>query len=758
MRSSALCSGRRVSVTPTGSAHAFIVRRLHVSNLLLSLASRADMRPLVRMTTRAIAAFCLLLATAAGLHAQTAPVTASVPYVNFGLVTYLVQTANQGVTFTFHAAETIVAADVLTEGLPGGDFTTAANGCVPGSYRAGATCTVSLYWNPRTIGVERGAIVLYTATAENPRVPIETVYLTGTGHQGYMAVSRGTTTQLGTLPVGYKPTHAATDPAGNVYLLEASGTHALLAEYFAAGGFETTTVSVPSSFATACCGIAFDGAGNLYTGNIRAGVAAETVIAPKLTRAVDVIVDGLGNAYILQTSGTASQPANLTRVTPAGVVTTLATLPNGAMYEAMDAAGNIYVSCATELVKVTPAGAVTSLFAIPHTSFFAIDAGGTFYFSLADVSGVKFTVPHSAVNGQLLGLGRTGGILYTEAGGAGGALRLVRLNRDAASVNFPATPVGESSSLSVVLTNVGNDLAQPDYQSSITGANGADFAVNQLTCTSAGLQPTQSCLAYFGFKPSAQGTRSASTYLDGRTEFDPASISFKGVGSAPVAVGSLNTTSINFGTYTCVGLGASNPQSVSLTNTGLAPLKLSADARISGAGAQSFVMRGNSCVAGLTLGPQQSCSLGLVSAPLTAGTVNATLSFSDNATNNPQEVALTGFGNTTPFLTAFNTSVLIQAPALHKLAATGNLVFQNDQCGLGIISKMAISGPNASDFSIVSTTCTLTNPVTPNTSCNVQFGYTPSSTSPEFATFTITDNSPDSANTFSMVGLYSPPN
>ena len=80
------------------------------------------------------------------------------------------------------------------------------------------------------------------------------------------------------------------------------------------------------------------------------------------------------------------------------------------------------------------------------------------------------------------------------------------------------------------------------------------------------------------------------------------------------------------------------------------------------------------------------------------------------------------------------------------------------ECGGGQITAMSITGPNAADFTILSTTCTPTTLVGSNQACNVQFGYTPSSASPEFATFTITDNAPASQKVFSMVGLYTGPN
>src|SRR6202042_3143592 len=119
-------------------------------------------------------------------------------------------------------------------------------------------------------------------------------------------------------------------------------------------------------------------------------------------------------------------------------------------------------SCQTEFVKVTPNGTVTNLFAIPYPSSFAIDAAGIFYFSLADVTGVTFTVPHTTVNGTVVAVDHKGGIIYSEPGSAGAGYRLMRLNRDASFVTFPNTvPDQASDPVLVNFRNVGNQVAVP---------------------------------------------------------------------------------------------------------------------------------------------------------------------------------------------------------------------------------------------------------------------------------------------------------
>jgi hypothetical protein len=87
------------------------------------------------------------------------------------------------------------------------------------------------------------------------------------------------------------------------------------------------------------------------------------------------------------------------------------------------------------------------------------------------------------------------------------------------TVNFPTTPEGYPSQVSVSMTNDGN---QPWQFSGFTpsGANPADFILDPSTCAGP-LQPGQPCQMLVYFIPLAQGYRSATITIQGLSDSVP---------------------------------------------------------------------------------------------------------------------------------------------------------------------------------------------------------------------------------------------
>jgi uncharacterized repeat protein (TIGR01451 family) len=108
------------------------------------------------------------------------------------------------------------------------------------------------------------------------------------------------------------------------------------------------------------------------------------------------------------------------------------------------------------------------------------------------------------------------------------------------------------------------------------------------------------------------------------------------VGSLPQVT--LSTASINFPSQT-TGT-TSSAQTVTVTNTGTAPLLISS---ITLAGPQSFDYgQTNNC--GASLAPSASCAINVVFSPTATGTRSASVVISDNAPGGTQTIALSGTG------------------------------------------------------------------------------------------------------------------
>lgn len=106
---------------------------------------------------------------------------------------------------------------------------------------------------------------------------------------------------------------------------------------------------------------------------------------------------------------------------------------------------------------------------------------------------------------------------------------------------------------------------------------------------------------------------------------------------APTAI--VAPASLDFGSV--VPPASSAPQTVTVTNTGDAPLNFSQAPALAGADATQFAVTNNGCPGQLAAGA--ACSVSVVFAPNSAGAKSASLSFADDASGSPQTVPLTGF-------------------------------------------------------------------------------------------------------------------
>ena len=201
------------------------------------------------------------------------------------------------------------------------------------------------------------------------------------------------------------PTGVTVDGAGNVYVADtrnstirkitAAGVVTTLAGL--ARGFESVGGSVDGTGSEARfsgpTGVTVDGAGNVYVADtfndtirkitpsgvvttvaglaVSFGIADGTGSAARFSGPTGVTVDGAGNVYVAD-----GRNATIRKITPPGVVTTLAGLPGARGIAdgigssarffsptgvAADGAGNVYVVDSSTIRKITPSGTVSTL-------------------------------------------------------------------------------------------------------------------------------------------------------------------------------------------------------------------------------------------------------------------------------------------------------------------------------------------------------------------------------------------------------------
>jgi hypothetical protein len=138
---------------------------------------------------------------------------------------------------------------------------------------------------------------------------------------------------------------------------------------------------------------------------------------------------------------------------------------------------------------------------------------------------------------------------------------------------------------------------------------------------------------------------------------------------------------------------------------------------------------------GGTVVAQAGCEVAIQLAPQTAGTKTATLSFADNAANSPQQVTLSGTATAAPSLQVSPPSLTFAAQSENTTSASQTIAILNSGGAPAEISGIAISGPNADDFS-AAPSC-VPNPVPVGKSCQISVSFMPGATSPGIRSATL---------------------
>lgn len=277
------------------------------------------------------------------------------------------------------------------------------------------------------------------------------------------------------------------------------------------------------------------------------------------------------------------------------------------------------------------------------------------------------------------------------------------------SLTFGSQTVGTTSpAQSVTVKNTGT------VNTSISVAPSGDFAIATSpanTCTGT-LTAGGNCTFGVTFTPSATGTRTGSITITDQAANSPQSVSLTGTGiSSGTATVTLTPTSESF-TATAVG-SSSATKTITVKNTGTASTSIS----ISRSG--DFTET-NTC--GSTLNSSSSCTITAGFTPTVTGSISGAITVTDNASNSPQVVSLTGSGLAP--LTFSPTSLAFGNEAVGSTTASKIVtVTNNESAALGI--SFAASANYAVDA--IGTTCT--SSLGSKAKCNVAVTFTPSSPS-----------------------------
>jgi len=205
----------------------------------------------------------------------------------------------------------------------------------------------------------------------------------------------------------------------------------------------------------------------------------------------------------------------------------------------------------------------------------------------------------------------------------------------------------------------------------------------------------------------------------------------------------LSATSLSFGT---VEPGVTSPsQSVMLTNTGTGPLAITSIA-VTGTDASSFVFA-NSC--GTSVAAGANCTIHGHFTPATTGALTAAITITDNASNSPQSISLSGNGATPPAVSLSASSLSFAGERVGVTSASQSVTLTNTGTGPLVITSIVVTGTDASSF-VFSNSCGTS--VAAGANCAIHGHFTPATTGALTAAITITDNASGSPQSISLSG------
>jgi hypothetical protein len=632
-------------------------------------------------------------------HSNGPVATLNPTSLNFGNVSVGTTSPAMNVTLTNTGSATLNITSIVASSSYGQTNTCAA------SLGVNQSCTISVTFSPAQTGTVAGTITVTDNASGSP----QTVSLTGTGTEPIVSLtcngSACTAVNFGTVLLNTPVTQTITlSNTGNVTLDVTSIKLTGAAAYkqsnncpstINAGGMCTITVTF------------MPGASGTLTGTItitdNASNSPQTV---SLTGQGTVVSFSPASLTFGSTSvGTSSPPQTIT-LTNTNTKNTLS------------------------ITSITITGVNANDFSETNTCGSSVPAGGSCAITVTFTPLADGTLTASvsvADNGG-------GGTQTVPLTGTGtGAAPAVTLSPT--SLNFGNVSVGTTSpAQNVTLTNTGNGTL--NITSIVAGAS-----YGQTNTCGSSLGAGLACTISVTFSPTGSGTVNGTLSITDNASGSPQTVSLTGVGVTAPAV-SLSPTSL---TFNSINVGTTSAaQNVTLTNTGSATLTVTSIVASANFGET------NTC--GTSVAAGKSCTISVTFTPPYAGSFNGTITITDNASNSPQQVTLSGTGvGGTPQAVPSPTTVTFATQLVNTTSPQQTITLTNPGTGNLLITGVTTSSTTM--FPITNNCPISPSFVAPNGgSCTILVAFKPSSSGTKTGTVTITDNAAGSPQAVSLTG------
>jgi hypothetical protein len=331
--------------------------------------------------------------------------------------------------------------------------------------------------------------------------------------------------------------------------------------------------------------------------------------------------------------------------------------------------------------------------------------------------------------------------------GGSGTPSAVDLFRYSASGNLaiaasPSTTPGQYFSFDGGATNpvTGRDGSARVYNTLDNGDDYADYISSSPDCgTGEAVQDAEGC----------PGEDSGLSILnDGQSEITILNVVGYDIPPASAA-GSLSPNSL---TFTGVNVGSTSAyQRVFLTNTGSSTLT-GVTFTVAGTDSSSFFLPANRTGCGSTLAAGAACTFQVAFKPTTAGALSGSIEITDNGSNSPQVLALSGTGITPTTASVNPTSMSFGSVNVGSTSAYTMATLTNTGAGTLYGISFTINGASASSFSIPSNHLVCASTLAAGASCSFDVAFTPTTTGSLSASVQISNSGTSSPQTIALTG------
>jgi hypothetical protein len=304
-----------------------------------------------------------------------------------------------------------------------------------------------------------------------------------------------------------------------------------------------------------------------------------------------------------------------------------------------------------------------------------------------------------------------------------------RISDPPSSQQVTVTNTGTTS-----VTVVGSSLTSgsPDFTQD-GGCDGAILANNG-----------DSCQIQVTFAPQTAGSKSGTLEIDDTSPGSPENVSLSGTATAPA----VHAANLDFGD---VLLGKSSAKTLTVTNSGSAPLDIGSSGVTVSNGSANYSLSADHC-SGQTLTAGNSCTVTVTFQPTLSGAHPGDISITDNAPDSPQDVQLTGNG-LSKFVGISPTSYDFGSMTVGRLGNSHTFTLTNlNSSSLSIgASPLTFVGANPKSFEITADSCK-GHTIPSNNTCTFTVRFTPGTGGALSVQLREADGAPDSPHTVALSG------